>query len=403
MIRSKNTIVKVGSYVIVGFFTILIIISFGLPDYITRINMGENTVAKVNGHSITRFDYVRYVNSSPYFSQNAELAKQYRFYIINQLVNTELLAQLAKSLGVSVDPKIVKKMVQRRFTDPSGTFQSEAFTNTLKTNAMSPNDYFEATEKDIMRRELQLMATSAAGISSSELQFRKRIDLSSFVIKYALLTNEEIKVKYADRLAVSSSEVDKIYDESVAAQKEAAKKGEAKLVPFSKDKPQADAVPAKPDPEKEKQKIRNQLESRKLAEVRESIAGEITSLAQQGVPFENGAHLVPAAPLLSKQFKPGDYVYSDTEEPAALHGLEGSDVFLEDIVRLPEGTLARGIASASGVYMFTVVSRSIPQSADVDTAFTDEQRAKKVDMLLQVVLEPFSKKSSITRNEIELD
>lgn len=400
MIQSKNIFLKVVGYFIIGGFSLLIVISFGLPEQIMQRSAGKNTYATVNGRSITHFDYVRYVNSSPYFSKNSELANQYKFYIINQLINRELLAQLAENLGISVDAKIVKKMIQRSFTDPSGNFQKDAFAATLKGLAMSPAEYYEMAEKDILRREIQMAAKSASGLARSELAFRKKSMDSKFVIKYAILDNEQIKAQYADRLVVTDEELNKLYDDALAQNKVAAET-EKKVLPLKKAEPLAGIDAPKIDPVEEKKAIRTRVENQKLSLLKQELANKVSELSKNGARFEDGAAVVPGSALLTKPFAPGEAVYSDQEQPMQIGGLENEDSFLEDLLHLPAGSLGRGISTPAGVCIFTVVSKEIPQTPEVDASFAQDQSNRKIDRLIKVMLDPFSERSNIRRYEIE--
>ncbi len=403
MIQTKNIFLKVIGYIIISFFTILIIVSFGLPEYVQRFNTNQNTYVVINGRSITRFDYIRYVRNIQALAQNPDLAEQYKPYIISQLINMELLSQMSESLGVSIDTKLVRKTVRRNFTDPSGQFQKDLFTNTLKALVLSPAEYYEMTEKDLLRREMQQMASSAAGISRTELEFRKKASLSTFVIKIATLSDEQIKSTYADRLLVTDEEVNKVYDDAqkINSDPVTEKKAKTFLNALAKDKISEPVSEKEKDPAEEKKFIRTRLENQRLSALKQEIAEKISTLAKDGSDFSAGTQIISSAALTTKPFAIGEGIYSNEEVPVQIIGLENAESFLDDLISLPAGTLARGVSTPTGVSMFTVVERSIPEAVEVDHKFVQDQIAGKEEVLLQVVLDPFSEKSNITRMQME--
>ena len=68
MFDAKHPVIKVAGYIIVGFFVLIIIISFGMPDFLSRMGLDQNTVAKVNGEVIGYMDFIRYRDTHMNFS-----------------------------------------------------------------------------------------------------------------------------------------------------------------------------------------------------------------------------------------------------------------------------------------------------------------------------------------------
>jgi len=63
MFDSKSPVVKIVSYTITGFFVLIIVISFGMPDFISRMGLDQSSVAVVNGEKVDRYDFLRYRDS----------------------------------------------------------------------------------------------------------------------------------------------------------------------------------------------------------------------------------------------------------------------------------------------------------------------------------------------------
>lgn len=61
MKKSANPIIKIGTYLALGFFTVIIIINFGMPDSGGCASVGKNDAASVNGQKITQIQVNRFI------------------------------------------------------------------------------------------------------------------------------------------------------------------------------------------------------------------------------------------------------------------------------------------------------------------------------------------------------
>ena len=52
MFDSKSPVMKAVGYTIIRFFALIIIISFGMPDFMSRIGMDNSIIALVNGQKV---------------------------------------------------------------------------------------------------------------------------------------------------------------------------------------------------------------------------------------------------------------------------------------------------------------------------------------------------------------
>ena len=60
MFDSRSPVVKIGGYIIIGFFTVIIVISFGVPEFMSRLGMDQSIVAVINGEKVHILEYLRY-------------------------------------------------------------------------------------------------------------------------------------------------------------------------------------------------------------------------------------------------------------------------------------------------------------------------------------------------------
>ena len=99
MFDSKSPVVKIVGYIIIGFFGLIIIISFGMPDFISRMGLDESIVASVNGEKVHRLDYLRYRDNRFRHLKNQKDADD---MILNYYIGDVLILQKAKELGFDV-------------------------------------------------------------------------------------------------------------------------------------------------------------------------------------------------------------------------------------------------------------------------------------------------------------
>ena len=128
MFDAKHPVIKVAGYIIVGFFVLIIIISFGMPDFLSRMGMNPNTVAKVNGEVIGYMDFIRYRDTHMFGKTDDQ--KQQRM-IIERMIQEKLLVQLAKKEGIVVTKGEIKSVIRNRFSDNAGSFNETFLKNFL--------------------------------------------------------------------------------------------------------------------------------------------------------------------------------------------------------------------------------------------------------------------------------
>ncbi len=144
MFDSKHPVIKVAGYIIVGFFVLIIIISFGMPDFLSRMGFDQNTIAKVNGETIGYMDFIRYRDTHMF--GKTEDPKQQQRMIIERMIQEKLLVQLAKKEGIVVTEKEIKNVIRTRFSDNTGTFNEAFFKNFLDRFHMGLTDYYKYVE-----------------------------------------------------------------------------------------------------------------------------------------------------------------------------------------------------------------------------------------------------------------
>lgn len=336
MFDSKSPIVKVVSYAITGFFVLIIVISFGMPDFISRMGLDQTVIAVVNGEKVDRFDFLRYRDSR---FGNMRGDRKMDNMILSYYINDVLLLQDARKSGFFVTDNAVKDYILNipGLKDPqTGTLNAERLNYFLERINISFNDLQKTIRKDLLRdRYIQFLKMGIA-VPSDEVAAEYQAVNSQIQIKYSFLSSMELQKMFAAESAVTDAEI--------SAEMEKNKK-EIK------------------DPKTDRERIRKKLESSKLSRIKKDIIDRVNAIALKGGSFEEAQAVMKGNVSLSKPFKIGDRVSDQQGQPVA--SLNNSKIFLEDFTELGENKSSRAITSESGLYIFTPVQKMIKKKTDV--------------------------------------
>jgi len=330
MFDSKSPIVKIVSYAVTGFFVLIIVISFGMPDFISRMGLDQTAIAYVNGEKVDRLDYLRY-RDSRFGDMRGE--KKMDAMILSYFINDVLLLQDARKAGFSVSDDAVKDYILNipGLKDPAtGTLNAERLNIFLERVNISFNDLQKTIRRDLLRdRYLQFLRMGVA-VPSSEVDAEYRAVNSRIQVKYSYLSAMDMKRMFAAETAVSDAEI--------TAEMEKNKK-EVK------------------DPTTDRDRIKKKLESAKLAGIKKKIIDRVNAIALQGGSFDEAQAVLRGTVTLSKMFKAGERLTDDRNQPVT--GLNNSKIFLEDFMEIGQNKSSRIISSDSGMYIFTPVVKDI--------------------------------------------
>lgn len=373
MFDSKHPVVKVAGYIIVGFFVLIIIISFGMPDFLSRMGFDQNTIAKVNGETIGYMDFIRYRDTHMF--GKTEDPKQQQRMIIERMIQEKLLVQLAKKEGIVVTEKEIKSVIRNRFSDNTGTFNETFFKNFLDRFHMGISDYYKYVENEIYLGKLQNMLLAGVSVSPLELVSDYRIQNAKLKIQYSFLSNQELSKRFASAIAVTDEEVD----------------AEMKKNPKELK-----------DPKTDRQRIKDKLANDKLEKIKQDIAKKIDQLALSGKSFAEAQGVLQGVVSYSNDFRPGDLIRDKDEKGRILYPLQESKIFQSDVFSLKQGVTSRCIFGFDGVYVFTPVVRTIPGAVVPEK---DRQQLEqnlyytKANSLYISLLTRLFEKSKIIRNQ----
>ena len=373
MFDAKHPVIKVAGYIIVGFFVLIIIISFGMPDFLSRMGLDQNTVAKVNGEVIGYMDFIRYRDTHMFGKTDDQ--KQQQRMIIERMIQEKLLVQLAKKEGIIVTKKEIKSVIHNRFSDDTGSFNESLFKNFLDRFHMGVSDYYRYVEDEVYAGKLQNLLLAGISVSPWEIVTDYRIQNSKIKIQFAFLSNAELAKRYANDIAVTDEEVD------------------AELKKNPKELK---------DPKTDRQRIKEKLANAKLESIKQQLSKNINDLALAGKSFAEAQMVLKGVVSYSNDFKPGDLVRERDDKGRILYPIQESGVFQSDLFTLRQGATSRLIAGFDGLYLFTPVVRVIPgmQVPEKDKQSLEQNLFyAKANALYISLLTRLFEKSKIIRNQ----
>lgn len=343
MFDSKSPVVKIGGYVIIGFFTLIIIISFGVPDFVSKMGADENIAASVNGEKIYRIDFLRYRDRMAARIPDAN-KKEMQRYILDDLISRVLIIQKAGELGIVIPDERVKENIKSipAFQDKTGSFDKGILDSYLTYNHQSLGDFYALVREELIINELRRMIVTGVGAAPDDVVTDYAIDNSKIRIKYCFISNSDLKKKYRSSIEASKEAIDQ----------ELKKREEIK------------------DPETDRTRIKNKLEEAGFNKIKKEIVDKLDEMANEGRQFDMAAAYLGGNVYNSEVFKLGDSVIKSSDKSRPLYSLANSAVFNNELLSLKSGKTSKAITGVDGIYIFTPVLVSLnykePAPAEYD-------------------------------------
>jgi hypothetical protein len=372
---SKNRIVKIGGYTLMGFFVLVIIISFGVPsDWMNGRKADPNIVATVNGDKIERIDLTRTVDQMM-GGKRQELPPEQMDYILNMMINDKLMYQYAKKLGIDVSDAKVVETLRKYFIDPqTNRFNEVVFKHELQRINLSVNAALEKEKSRIVQSEMSKLFTFASSPTKDEILFQNAIDKASFQIRYAFLSNEDFKKKNLSQLTVTDAEIDA---EMNANKKEIE------------------------NPATDRAKFKERLLDKKMQEAKKAFVAAIEQAALRGDSFDKTAAMLSGTTGVSEVFKAGDQLKEQGKNGKPLFSLSDSEMFRNGFATLKEGVSSRTVLASDGIYIYTPLKKDfkveMPAEKDYKAVADKIIQAKQQGMQMSVFT-PFMEGSKIERH-----
>lgn len=314
-----------------GFFCLVIIISFGLPsDWLKGNSRDPNLVAKVNGERIDRLELSRKVDSMMR-QYRAQVPDEQLGYVLNMLINDRLQVQYAVKNGIEVSDAEVVKTLRSQFTDPqTKTFNAPGFKRALESVNLTVEGALKMQKDMSLQNEMGKLFTYGASPLKEEVAFQNAVDKSSFQVRYSFLSNFDFQKKNSASVNVTEAEI----DAEMAANKKEIE-----------------------NPATDRAKFKNRIIDRKTADAKKSFIAQIDAASQKGESFDKTASILGGKTGTSDVFKAGDKIKEQGKDGKPLDYLADSEIFRNTFASLKTGASSKAVLASDGIYVFTPVKK----------------------------------------------
>ncbi len=324
MFDSKSPVVKIAGYAIIGFFLLIIIISFGMPNIMPQ-GGDRTTVAVVNGKKINIADFARYrdnlMRQYPHL-RNANMND----YILDDYLRKEVFYQKAKETGFEVSETRIDSVIRSEFRDrETGKYSPDLLKVYMERSFLSLNKLGEMIREQIIMNDFNQSISMGTAVPEQDIRTEYMIQNSRLQIQYAYLSAQDIRKEYQERITVTDQEI------SDELKKNA---GDLK------------------DPKTDRQRMKDKLEKKKMEAVEDELMEKINALAARGGSFASANGLLRGKTGISETFKIGDALKEPGKEGKPLTFLENSPVFREACLTLKPGMASSAIKTPMGLYIF---------------------------------------------------
>jgi hypothetical protein len=373
MFDSKSPIVKIGSYIVIGFFVLIIVFMFTVSDFMLKWGMDDNVIATVNGEKIYRIDFIRFRDRISSQMKNAG-SKEMQEQILSQIIMRKLLLQKAKEIGIQVSDTMAMDYIKNIFKDQSGKFNKNYLDRTLQHYHQSLSEFVFTVKEDMIINQLRQMLYLGVGVSPEEVKTEYAINNSAIQVKYCYLSTPDLNKRFKDKINVTEKEIDDELQKS---------KDEVK------------------DPATDRKRIKDKLEKEKLNKHKLELVNLIDKLADENKSFNEAVSFLGGGVFVSNIFKIGDPIKEGNDNGKMLYALGSSAIFNEGLFSLGKGSTSRVIDSFDGLYIFTPVKSDFASVEPPQKEFNkieNELLEQKNNSVFMTFISSFYEKSKIIRN-----
>lgn len=342
MFDSKSPIVKAVGYIVIGFFLLIIIISFGMPNIMPQAGMDPGTVALVNGQKLNAMDFLRFRDSMLRQYQNFTYNKFLDGMILDRFISRELMYKYAEDLGLNSSDERVGKTLKQWFTDAdTGKYNPEILKSYLERSNQSFASFENTVRHDMTLNDLQTIMYEGTAISFEELKTEYACRNTKLRIRYAFLSEGDMKKRFASQISVSDADI----DEDMRAHPEELK-----------------------DPKTDRDRIKNKLELNKFTKAENDLIERINEIAERQGSFAASADMLGGIRGISAIFAPGEQVKEEGDNGRDLSPLVNSDIFRETCMTLNANVSSKAVRTSAGIYVFTPVLKrlNVKEPSDED-------------------------------------
>jgi len=372
MFDQKNVFSKYVGYFLIGFFLFIIILSFGMPD-VTGCGNDRSSIAVVNGQKVHHLEFLRYRDTK--FAQFRN-QKMDSFILDNYILET-ILVQKAEKTGFKTTEDRISNFVKNspEFKNPStGKFDPEYFQLILRNSRLSLAEFEKLVKRDFTLNDYKFFLSIGGASSKEDILTKNIVDNSKLQFQYSFLSAEELKKRFINESKVTDTEIDaEIKNNNVKVS----------------------------DPKTDRERIRKQMEEKKLETIKNDLAAKINSIASSGGTFASADSVLKGKIAKTSNFKIGETVKTDEKEPKMIAALNNSSIFTDKCLMLAKDKTSPAIITASGIYIFSPVIKVIPSTPLKEDELKKSEDAGNygsANMITRNLLKEMNEKSKIIKN-----
>ncbi len=330
---NRDKILKGIVYIFIGFFTLIIIISFGMPDFISRMGLDQNTIATLNGNPVHRLEYLRYRDLKFGHLEAQKMDDMLLNYFIQELqlydeahrngvaVSEEKISELIRGIPIMMDPE-------------TGKFSPDRMNMFLHRFRMSLPEFYKFVERDYTIKEFMRLIGMGIPVTSDDLAVEQTARDAKIQFRYAYVSAMELQKRTAGN-PVTEQEID---------------------AAMLRDKNEVK------DPKTDRARIKAKLEKGRYDVARDGIVKRINKLASENGSFSEAASILQGTVSSSNVFKIGEIPKDASDQQKILTDISNSKVFLDDFLSIKENATSRVIQSPMGLYVISPSLKDIKAS-----------------------------------------
>ena len=372
----KSSVKSYLKYIIIGAFLAIIIISFGMPDTISHCGGNPRAIAIINGENVSYNDFQIYWEFN--FSQvKSDKDNKVAHFILDRYIRDTLIIQKANSSGFKVTEERIARTIKSLpyLKNEAGQFDPGKLKGLLRHMHLDLTSFSKFLERNIAYSDYIFFVTMGEASSKEDALTKNIVDNSIIQIEYSFLSMDDMKKRYKNELVVSDEDIDK----------------------------EISNVDVKiSDPNTDRERIKKQLEEKKLDKIKNDIIGKINSASASGASFAYANSILNGKTGRSERFKIGEYAKTADKEPKELFmNKNARDIFTDKCLALQTGKTSPAIVENSGIYIFSPLIKIIPSnvpSADILNNILVSINRESSGTLANNVIKAEYEKSKIIKN-----
>ena len=202
---------------IVAVISFVFVLYFGSSGLVEDPTLGP--VAKVNGETISATELDTLVSRALQSNRSRpRLDEVYlRLALLQELIQTRLLLQEARRLGLEVtDEELTKAIAQNPAFQTNGQFDKPLYLRILRANRMAPGQFEEERKTELLIDKLLDITRDSVHVSEAEVREQYQLEREKINLNFIRLARKD----YVQKVTVSAEELKGYYEQNQEELKE---------------------------------------------------------------------------------------------------------------------------------------------------------------------------------------